>query len=95
MSDPKYQAAPPAPEAQGAVPGKTLGIVGLILAIVSPLIGLILSIIAHSQSKAFGVPNGPAKAGIIVGIIMIVLIIVGTILLLIIAPGLIKQILGM
>lgn len=53
--------------------GKTLGIVGLVLAILAPLIGLIVSIIARNQSKAAGVENGPAKAGIIVSIILLVL----------------------
>lgn len=54
-------------------PGKGLGIAGLILAIILPVIGLILSIIANSQSKKAGYKNGPAKAGIIVGIILTVL----------------------
>ena len=51
-------------------PGKTLGIVGLILAILLPLVGLIISIVAQSQSKKAGYPNGLAKAGIIVGAIL-------------------------
>lgn len=50
-----------------------MGLVGLILAIVAPLIGLIVSIIARSQSKAAGMPNGKAKAGIIVSIVLMVL----------------------
>lgn len=54
-------------------PGKTMGIVGLILAILIPLIGLILSFVANSQSKKAGYKNGPAKAGIIIGIILVVL----------------------
>lgn len=59
-------------------PGKTMGIVGLILAIILPLIGFIVSLIANGQSKKAGFKNGPAKAGIIVGIILTVLgIIVG------------------
>jgi hypothetical protein len=63
----------PAPAAPAAVPGKTLGIVGLILAFVAPLIGVIVSAIANSQSKAAGIKNTPAKAGIIIGIILTVL----------------------
>ena len=51
-------------------PGKTMGIVGLILAIIFPLIGLIVSIIANGQSKKAGYKNGVAKAGIIVGAIL-------------------------
>ncbi|MBF4635370.1 hypothetical protein ITJ38_13225 [Agreia pratensis] len=54
-------------------PGKTLGIVGLVLAIVFNLIGLIISIVALQQSKAAGFKNTPAKIGIIVGAILFVL----------------------
>ena len=67
----QYQAGPPAAPAD--YPGKTLGIVGLILAIVIPLVGLIVSIIAQNQSKAAGYPNKLAKIGIIVSIILMVL----------------------
>lgn len=49
--------------------GKTLGIVGLILAFFVSLAGLIVSIIARNQSKKAGVSNGPATAGIIISII--------------------------
>lgn len=63
----------PAPAPAASVPGKTLGIVGLILAFLAPLIGLILSIVARSQSKAAGVKNGPATAGIVLSIIFMVL----------------------
>jgi hypothetical protein len=72
----------PVPAPAASVPGKTLGIVGLIAAIVWPfqLLGLILSLVARSQSKAAGVKNTPAKAGIIVSIILLVLTIVGIIL---------------
>lgn len=52
--------------------GKTLGIVGLVLAFLFSLAGLIVSIIARNQSKAAGVPNGPATAGIIISIIGLV-----------------------
>ncbi len=67
----------PAPTPQpGPAPvddGKTLGIVGLVLAFVFSLAGLIVSIIANNKSKAAGVENGPAKAGIILSIIFLVL----------------------
>ena len=53
--------------------GKTLGIGGLVLAFLLPLAGLIVSIIASGQSKKAGVPNGPAKAGIILSIVFLVL----------------------
>lgn len=63
----------PAPAAPADFPGKTLGIVGLILAIVASFVGLIISVIANNQSKAAGFPNQPAKIGIIVGIITTIL----------------------
>ncbi len=60
--------------------GKTLGIVGLVLAFVIPLAGLIVSIIAGNQSKAAGVENTPAKVGVILSIVFLVLgIIIGII----------------
>lgn len=61
-------------------PGKTLGIVGLVLAIVMPLVGLIVSAVAQSQSKKAGFPNTPAKIGVIVGIILTALGIIGMII---------------
>ena len=57
-------------------PGKTLGLVGLILAIVAPLIGIIVSAVALSQSKKAGYENKLAKIGLIVGIVLTVLIVV-------------------
>jgi hypothetical protein len=66
--------ATPAPAAPAVVPGKTLGVVALILAILPfQLIGLILGIVANGQSKKAGVKNGPAKAAIIISIILMVL----------------------
>jgi len=62
----------PAPAPAPASDGKTLGIVGLVLAFVFSLAGLVVSIIARGQSKRAGVPNGPATAGIIISIIGIV-----------------------
>ena len=53
-------------------PGKTLGIVGLIVAIFFNLIGLIISAIAYSQSKKAGFKNTPALVGIIIGSILLV-----------------------
>jgi len=57
-------------------PGKTLGIVGLVLAIVAPLIGIIVSAIALNQSKKAGFENKLAKIGLIVGIVLTVLIVI-------------------
>ena len=54
-------------------PGKTLGIVGLVLVFLTVIVGLILSIVANNQSKAAGYTNTPAKIGIILGIVFLVL----------------------
>jgi len=88
MSDPNNPYAQPAggpqPVGGGALPadypGKTLGLVGLILAIVAPLIGLILSIVAQKQSKEAGYPNQLAKIGVIIGAILTALYIIGIII---------------
>jgi presenilin-like A22 family membrane protease len=50
-----------------------MGIVGLILAIFCSLIGLIVSAIAYNTSKKAGYQNHFALAGIIVGIVSLVL----------------------
>jgi len=63
----------PAPGPAAVDDGKTLGIVGLVLAFVFPIAGLIVSIIARNKSKAAGVENGLAKAGLILSIIFLVL----------------------
>jgi hypothetical protein len=63
----------PAPAAAPVSDGKTLGIVGLVLAFVFSLAGLIVSIIARNQSKAAGVPNTPATVGIVVSIIGLII----------------------
>ena len=53
-------------------PGRTMGIVGLILAIFCNLIGLVVSIIAFNKSKQAGFKNNIALAGIIVGAVLFV-----------------------
>jgi heme/copper-type cytochrome/quinol oxidase subunit 1 len=64
----------PGPAAQPASPpGKTLGIVGLILAIFCSIIGAIVSFIAYRQSQAAGWKNNIALAGIVVGVVLFVL----------------------
>jgi len=70
----------PGPAPTSASDGKTLGIVGLVLAFLFPLAGLIVSIIARNQSKAVGVENTPAKVGLILSIIFLVLGVLFTIL---------------
>ena len=70
----------PVPASAPVSDGKTLGIVGLVLAFLFSLAGLIVSIIARGQSKRAGVSNGPATAGIVISIIGLVIgvIIAGT-----------------
>uniref|UniRef100_UPI0025BBDB5E septum formation family protein n=1 Tax=Herbiconiux sp. TaxID=1871186 RepID=UPI0025BBDB5E len=48
-------------------PGRTLGIIGLILAFVATIVGIIVSAIALSQSRAAGLRNTPALIGVIAG----------------------------
>ena len=55
------------------IPGKTLGIVALIVAIFFNVVGLILGIVALVQSRKAGHKNGPAVAAIIVGAILFVI----------------------
>lgn len=69
----------PAPGPAPVADGKTLGIVGLVLAFLIPIAGLIVSIIARNQSKAVGVENTPAKVGLILSIIFLVLGVIITI----------------
>jgi hypothetical protein len=49
-------------------PGKTLGIIALVVAIFFNIIGFILGLIARNQSKNAGYKNGPATAAMIIGI---------------------------
>jgi hypothetical protein len=70
-----YEATTPSPTTAD-FPGKTLGIVGLVLAILAPVVGIIVSAIALSQSKKAGFENKLAKIGLIVGIVLTVLYIV-------------------
>lgn len=67
-----------------SVPGKTLGIVAFVLALVPvglQFVGLILGIVALVQSKKAGHKNGLALAAIIISSILLVLTIVGIIVL--------------
>jgi len=58
----------------GEDPNKTLGIVGLVLAFVAPIIGVIVSYIAKKKSAEGGYPeNTPAKWGFILGLIFTIL----------------------
>lgn len=73
--------AEPLPPREANDPGRTLGIVGFVLAIVFNIIGLIVSIIAYNQSKKAGYSNGFAVAGIVIGAVLFVLGGVATLLL--------------
>lgn len=88
---PTYPSAPPAPAgaAPGApVPGKTFGIVALIVAFFANIIGLILGIVALVQSRKAGHKNTPAVWAIIVGAVLTVVgIIVAIVLVSIFAAG--------
>jgi hypothetical protein len=79
--------APAAPAAAPVVPGKTLGIVALILAFLAPLIGAILGFVAKAQSKPAGYKNTPATVAIVLGLIFTVLYIVLLIVLPIVTLG--------
>ncbi|WP_407318422.1 DUF4190 domain-containing protein [Isoptericola halotolerans] len=79
-----YPAGPPAPaygQPPAENPGKTMGIVGLVLGFLGPLslVGLILSIVGLRKSKKVGQSNGVAVAGIIVSSLMLVGVIIGSI----------------
>lgn len=78
---PAYDSASPAVN-----PGKTLGIVGLILGIVgffiaflAPIAGIIVSILGLNKSKKVGQKNGLALAGIIVSIIALIVNIIAVV----------------
>ncbi len=62
--------------APAAVPGKTLGIVALVLAFISSPIGFILGLVAKSQSKKAGVSNTPATVAIVLGLIGTIIIVI-------------------
>jgi hypothetical protein len=73
-------APPPAPAAPAASPapvnpGKTMGIIALVLSIIGlHLIGVILGFVGLSQSKKAGQKNGFALAGIIIGFIGMIIV---------------------
>ena len=68
---PAYGTAPYGAPAED--PGKTLGIIGLVLCFVFALAGLIVSIIAKKKSTAAGFTNTPANVGVILGWIFTIL----------------------
>jgi len=77
---PAQSAAAPVPPPPGAdYPGRTLGIIGLVLVFVFTLVGFILSLVANSQSKRAGYKNTPAKVGVILGAIFLAFWVIGAI----------------
>lgn len=97
MTDPMPAAAPPpsgapVPAPPGTdFPGKTLGIVGLILAFFTTIIGLIVSAVALNQSKKAGFKNTPALVGVILGSIGVVIGIIVAIVAIVGAVALVNQ----
>jgi cytochrome bd-type quinol oxidase subunit 1 len=70
-----YQPVPP-PAAND--PGNTLGLVGMILAIIpcTAFLGLILSVVAFFISRRNGLQNQKALIGIIIGVVWLALSII-------------------
>ena len=66
----QYQATPPPYAAVD--PGKTMGIIGLVLAFLCSIAGLIVSLLAYNKSKAAGYKNTIALVGIVLSIIFMV-----------------------
>ncbi|WP_411557628.1 hypothetical protein [Plantibacter sp. MPB07] len=66
---PTHRAASP----RADYPGKKLGLVGLILAILVPVVGFILSIVAQNQSLAAGYRNQLATFGVIISAVILAL----------------------
>ena len=84
---PGYPPQPPSSD----FPGKTLGIIGLVLSFFTTIIGLVVSIIALRQSKKAGFKNTPALVGIIIGIITTVIAIILAIVMIVAAMALVSQ----
>ena len=74
LTDPAFPT--PVYAAPAVVPGKTLGIVGLIVDFFIPVLGLILSIVAKVQSNRVSAKNTPATVGIVLGIVFIVVYVI-------------------
>ncbi|QHC65662.1 hypothetical protein Q0F99_11490 [Rathayibacter oskolensis] len=69
----------PSTVSSAPIPGRTLGIIAVVVAVFFNVIGLILGIVALVQSRRAGYRNGPAVAAIIVGAIFTVAAIIATI----------------
>lgn len=62
-----------APQVQATGKNSTMSVVGFVLSILFPLVGLIISIVAWKQAAETGDNRGLAKAGIIVGAVLLAL----------------------
>jgi multisubunit Na+/H+ antiporter MnhG subunit len=80
---PQYGAGAPITED----PGRTLGIVGLVVSIFASLIGLIISVIAYNKSKAAGYKNNFALAGIVIGAVFFVIQVLSFVFVFAMAPS--------
>jgi hypothetical protein len=76
------QSAPPVQNYGAPIedPGKTLGIVGFVLAFFVSIAGIVVSAIARKKSREAGFDNQLAKWGLILSIIFTVLSVIGGIL---------------
>lgn len=85
MTDAPAPTPAPMPAPVAVNPGKTMGIVSLVLSIIGiHLVGVILGFVGMSQSKKAGQKNGFALAGIILGFVGMV---VGLIVIIVLAVG--------
>ncbi|WP_309617219.1 hypothetical protein [Salinibacterium sp.] len=64
--------APNTATTTGNFPGQTLGIVGLVLAFIMSLAGIVVSAIALRESSAAGFKNPIAQAGLITSVVLTV-----------------------
>lgn len=79
---PTSYATTPYPHTPAATdPGRTLGIVGLVLSFFTALVGLVVSIVALRKSRRAGFKNGFALAGTIIGglgtLVVVIAVVVG------------------
>lgn len=74
-----------------ARPGRGLGIVAVVAAVLAPVIGLILGFVALDQSRRAGLGNAPARVAVVVAIILIVLWIAAVVVGLVLAAGVVQD----
>jgi len=72
-------------------PGKTTGVIALILAFFMPLLALIIGIIARSTSKKAGFKNTPAFVAIILSSVFMALAVIGLLLVIVFGATAISQ----